>query len=99
MNQNSKELLDLIKYTVLTEKTIRLIEQNQYSFTVAAKADKISIKNAVEQLFGVSVISVNTLREPIKKRRVGKFIGKRAQNKRAIVTLAPDNSITYFEKE
>jgi large subunit ribosomal protein L23 len=98
MNKNSKELLNLIKYPVLTEKTIRLIEQNQYSFTVDVKADKNSIKDAIEKLFSVSVISVNTLREPIKTRRVGKFIGKKAQYKRAIVTLAPDDSITYFEK-
>ena len=97
MNQNSKELLDLIKYPVLTEKTIRLIEQNQYSFAVDAKATKTAVKAAIEKLFDVKVVSVNTSLQAIKKRRVGKFIGKKTQYKRAIVTLAPENSITLFE--
>ena len=48
MCTSSKSLLDLIKYPILTEKTSRLIEQNQYSFAVDRKADKISIKSAVE---------------------------------------------------
>lgn len=97
MNTSSKSVLDLIKYPILTEKTSRLIEQNQYSFAVDKKADKVSIKAAIEELFDVKVASVNTAHMPLKKRRVGKFIGKRAQHKRAIVTLAPENSITFFE--
>jgi large subunit ribosomal protein L23 len=97
MNTSSKSLLDLIKYPILTEKTSRLIEQNQYSFAVDKKADKISIKRAIEYLFDVKVTSVNTANSPLKKRRVGKFIGKKTQNKRVIVTLAPENSITFFE--
>jgi large subunit ribosomal protein L23 len=97
MNPSSKSVLDLIKYPILTEKTSRLIEQNQYSFAVDKKADKVSIKIAIEQLFDVDVISVNTANLPLKKRRVGKFIGKKAQHKRAVVTLASENSITFFE--
>ena len=72
-----KDLLDIVKYPILTEKTIRLIEQNQYSFAVDSKADKSAIKSAVEQLFDVKVVSVNTSLIPLKKRRVGKFIGKK----------------------
>jgi len=98
MNTNQKSILDLIKYPILTEKTIKLLEQNQYSFAVALKADKKSIKTAVEQLFDVKVIAVNTAIQPIKKRRVGRFIGKKAQIKRAVVKLAPENSITFFEQ-
>jgi len=98
MNINQKSVLDLIKYPILTEKTIRLLEQNQYSFAVALKADKKSIKTAIEQLFDVKVIAVNTAIQPIKKRRVGRFIGKKAQVKRAVVKLAPENSITFFEQ-
>ena len=98
MNTNQKSILDLIKYPILTEKTIKLLEQNQYSFAVALKADKKSIKAAVEQLFDVKVIAVNTAIQPIKKRRVGRFIGKKAQIKRAVVKLAPENSITFFEQ-
>ena len=70
MCTSSKSLLDLIKYPILTEKTSRLIEQNQYSFAVDRKADKISIKSAVEALFDVQVVAVNTANQPLKKRRV-----------------------------
>jgi large subunit ribosomal protein L23 len=76
-----------------------LIEQNQYSFAVDPKADKTDVKNAVEQLFDVKVISVNTSLLPLRKRRVGKFIGKKARYKRAIVKLASEDSITLFEEE
>ena len=55
-------VINLIKYPILTEKTIRLIQQNQYSFAVALKADKKSIKAAVEQLFDVKVIKKFRLR-------------------------------------
>ena len=96
---NQRDLLDIIKYPILTEKTIRLIEQNQYSFAVDRKADKTDIKASVEQLFDVKVISVNTSLLPLKKRRVGKFIGKKARYKRAIVKLASEDSISLFEEE
>ena len=99
MDSDLKSVIDLVKYPILTEKTIRLFEQNQYSFAVDSRANKDFIKIAVEQLFNVKVLSVNTSRLPLKKRRVGKFIGKKPQNKKAVVTLSPENSITFFEKE
>ena len=94
-----EDLLDIVKYPILTEKTIRLIEQNQYSFAVDPKADKNAVKSAIEQLFDVKVISVNTSLLPLKKRRVGKFIGKKARYKRAIVKLASEDAISLFEEE
>jgi large subunit ribosomal protein L23 len=94
-----RNLLDIVKYPILTEKTIRLIEQNQYSFAVDSKADKTAIKSAMEQLFDVKVISVNTSLLSLKKRRVGKYLGKKARYKRAIVTLASEDSINLFEEE
>ena len=97
MDFNQKASIDLIKYPLLTEKTIKLIEQNRYSFAVDANATKPSVKAAIEQLFDVKVIAVNTSLQAAKKRRVGKFIGRKSQYKRAIVTLAPENSITLFE--
>ena len=97
MTFDQKASIDLVKYPLLTEKTIKLIEQNQYSFAVDAKATKTSVKAAIEKLFDVKVTAVNTSLQAVKKRRVGKFIGKKAQYKRAIVTLAPENSITLFE--
>lgn len=97
MSFDQKSSIDLVKYPLLTEKTIKLIEQNQYSFAVDAHATKTSVKAAIEKLFDVKVIAVNTSLQALKKRRVGKFIGKKTQYKRAIVTLAPENSITLFE--
>ena len=99
IQSNQKDLLDIIKYPILTEKTIRLIEQNQYSFAVDPKADKSAVKAAIEQLFDVKVIAVNTSLLPLKKRRVGKFIGKKARYKRAIVKLASEDSISLFDEE
>ena len=94
-----RDLLDIIKYPILTEKTIRLIEKNQYSFAVDSKAGKIAVKSAIEELFDVKVIAVNTSLLPLKKRRVGKFIGNKARYKRAIVKLASEDSISLFEEE
>ena len=94
-----KDLLGIVKYPILTEKTIRLIEQNQYSFAVDPKADKPMIKLAIEQLFDVTVIRVNTSLQPVRKRRVGKFIGKKPRYKRAIVTLTSEDSITLYDEE
>jgi large subunit ribosomal protein L23 len=99
MNYDKKSLLDLIKYPLLTEKTIRLLEQNQYTFAVSVKADKEAIKTAIENLFSVKVLAVNTSNQPVKKRRVGRFIGKKARIKKAVVTLSPEDSITFFENE
>lgn len=89
-------LADLIRRPLVTEKATLLLENNQYTFEVDAKATKPQIKAAIEELFDVRVVSVNTLKPPRKQRRVGRFVGHRAQYKRAIVTLAPGSSITLF---
>jgi large subunit ribosomal protein L23 len=72
------------------------MEQNKYVFEVVPKATKPEIKAAIEDLFKVKVLSVNTLRLPRRKRRVGKFAGFKPQYKRAIVTLVSGDSITLF---
>ena len=94
-----RNLLGIIKYPILTEKTIPLIEQNQYSFAVDSKADKTAIKSIIEKLFDVKVISVNTSLLAGKKRRVRKYLGKKARYKRAIVKLAAKDFINLFDKE
>ena len=58
---------------------------------------RLKCRQLYQQLFDVKVVSVNTLLQPLKKRRVGKFIGIKSRYKRAIVTLAPQDSITLFE--
>jgi large subunit ribosomal protein L23 len=62
-----KSFIDLIKYPILTEKAVRLFKQNQYSFAVSKKATKPLIKAAIETLFDVKVISVNTSTQQRKK--------------------------------
>jgi large subunit ribosomal protein L23 len=93
---NPRELADLVLRPIVTEKATLLLEQNKYVFEVIPKATKPQIKAAIESLFEVKVTSVNTLNPPRKKRRVGKFVGYKAQYKRAIVTLAEGDSITLF---
>nr|QJH88322.1 ribosomal protein L23 [Pterocladia lucida] len=96
-NHNKEELLiDLIKYPILTDKTTKLIEENQYCFAVLRNTKKPVIKEAIEYIFKVKVKSVNTCNQPNKKKRVGKFVGKRASYKKAIVTLHNDYSINLF---
>lgn len=93
---NPRDLADLVLRPIVTEKATLLLEQNQYVFEVLPKATKPEIKAAIESLFEVKVLGVNTLRLPRKKRRVGRFIGYKAQYKRAIVTLAEGDSIGLF---
>ncbi len=89
-------LADLIRRPLLTEKATLLLENNQYVFEVAPAANKLQIKAAIEELFDVKVIAVNTYNPPKKKRRVGRFIGHRPHYKRAVVTLAAGDSIPLF---
>jgi large subunit ribosomal protein L23 len=91
-----RSLPDLIRRPLITEKATRLLEENKYSFEVVSKATKPQIKEAIEELFEVKVVSVNTYNPPAKARRVGRFAGHRPQYKRAVVTLAPGDSITLF---
>ncbi len=93
---NPRDLIDLIRRPIITEKATLLLEKNQYTFEVSPKATKPEIKTAIEMLFDVKVVGVSTLNPPRKQRRVGKFVGNRALYKRAIVTLAPGDSITLF---
>ncbi|MBE7386106.1 MAG: 50S ribosomal protein L23 [Leptolyngbya sp. SIO1E4] len=89
-------LADLIRRPIVTEKATLLLENNQYTFEVTPKATKPEIKAAIEELFDVKVIGVSTANPPRKKRRVGRFEGFRARYKRAIVTLAPGDTIPLF---
>lgn len=88
-NFDPRKLPDLVRRPIVTEKATRLMEENKYTFEVNPKATKPEIKAAIENLFEVKVVQVNTHRPPRKKRRVGKFIGFKPHYKRAIVTLAP----------
>jgi len=91
-----RQLADLVRRPIITEKATRLLEDNQYTFEVDSRATKTEIGTAIESLFEVRVVSVNTLNPPRKKRRMGRYVGYRSQYKRAIVTLAEGDSITLF---
>lgn len=94
--KSPRSLADLIRRPIVTEKATMLLENNQYVFEVAPQAKKPEIKAAIAELFSVKVVCVNTQNPPRKKRRMGRFVGYRPQYKRAIVTLAPGDSITLF---
>lgn len=93
---NQRDLVDLIRCPIVTEKATNLLEENKYVFEVAIKASKPEIKAAIEILFGVKVTKVNTLIPPRQHKRVGKFLGYKPLYKRAIVTLNEGDTITLF---
>jgi large subunit ribosomal protein L23 len=79
---------DVIRKPVISEKSYGLLEQQKYTFLVVPDANKTQIKIAIEKIFGVQVISVNTLNRPGKRKRTKFGYGKRKDTKRAIVTLS-----------
>ncbi len=92
-----KDIYSIVKSPLITEKaTYQKEVSNQVSLAVRCDANKIEIKRAVESLFNVKVMSVNTANRKGKTKRVGRFVGKKAFVKRAIVKLAPDSKIDFF---
>tara|TARA_B100000945_G_C20359222_1_gene586284 strand:+ start:986 stop:1288 length:303 start_codon:yes stop_codon:yes gene_type:complete len=89
-------LADIIRKPLITEKATNALDFNQYTFEVDHRAAKPDIKAAVESMFNVKVIGVNTMNPPRRTRRVGKFAGKRSQIKKAIVRLAEGDKIQLF---
>jgi large subunit ribosomal protein L23 len=96
----TSELSQIIKRPVaLTEKAARLkVENNQVVFEVDRSANKIQIRSAVEEMFGVKVLSVNTLLQRGKVKRMGRSYGKRHNWKKAIVTLREGDDISFFNE-
>ena len=89
---------DTIVKPLLTEKSTLLRESlNQVSFEVKQNANKIQIKKAVEEILKVKVVAVNVVRIEGKKKRLGRFEGKKNNWKKAIVTLKAGEKLTLFE--
>ncbi len=82
---------DVLIAPVISEKSYGLLEEGKYTFLVAPKANKTEIKIAVEKVFGVKVVSVNTLNRQGKRKRSRTGIGKRKDTKRAVVTLSAES--------
>nr|YP_009040984.1 ribosomal protein L23 [Tetraphis pellucida]AIB08458.1 ribosomal protein L23 [Tetraphis pellucida]QZJ47922.1 ribosomal protein L23 [Tetraphis pellucida] len=91
--------MDEVKYPVLTEKTIRLLEKNQYTFDVDQKSTKPEIKKWIEHFFHVKVKSINSHIPPQKKKRIGPIIGHLTRYKRMIITLQSGYSIPLFSNK
>lgn len=94
-----KDHRDVILRPVVSEKSYGALEKSVYTFVVARQATKIEIRTAVEAIFDVTVLSVNTLNRKGKRkreRRTGRWV-KSSNEKRACVTLAEGDSIELFE--
>jgi len=92
------DLYQIIKRPLVTEKGTKQKEQsNQLAFEVDRRANKILVRNAIENIFKVKVVSVRMMNVKGKERRVGRNVGRRADWKKAIVRLAPGENIEFFE--
>ena len=94
-----KNAYDIILKPVITEQSMEATEDKKYVFQVAIDADKTQIKAAVEEIFGVKVAKVNTVRMQGKVKRTGAYpAGRRAAYKKAVVTMTADSkTIEFFE--
>jgi large subunit ribosomal protein L23 len=93
-----KTVYEVIRRPIRTEKTTDLEEfENKVVFEVDRRASKNEIRQAVERLFGVRVVSVNTLTQRGKPKRFGRLQGRRPDFKKAIVTLEEGDRIEFFE--
>jgi large subunit ribosomal protein L23 len=96
MGSTKSDFRDVILAPVVSEKSYSLIDQNAYTFVVHPDANKTEIRQAVEQIWGVKVVSVNTVNRKGKSKRFRYTVGKRQDTKRAIVKLAPNDKIEIF---
>ena len=94
-----KDPRDVVIAPVVSEKSYEQREKNVYVFKVQTSASKPEIRNAIESIFDVTVTKVNTLNRKgkVRRNRRNNTLGKRADTKRAIVTLAEGDSIQIFE--
>lgn len=92
------EARSVIIRPMVSEKTTGAMADSKYTFLVDSRADKTAIKAAVEEIFGVNVIQVNTIHTLGKMRRMGLFRGRRSSTKKAIVTLKAGQKIKVFEE-
>lgn len=90
-------MYDVLRRPVITEKNTDLMDQNKYVFEAHKRANKAQIKTAVENAFGVTVMSVNVVTVPSKPRGFGRMRGQRPAWKKAIVTLKQGDKIEIFE--
>ncbi|MCT4565521.1 MAG: 50S ribosomal protein L23 [Maledivibacter sp.] len=89
---------DIIIKPLVTEKSMEDMTEGKYTFEVDKKANKSEVKKAIEEIFGVKVEKVNTMNVTGKEKRMGRFVGRRKDWKKAIVKLTADSKpIEFFE--
>lgn len=88
---------DVLRWPIITEKTTSQAEHRRYTFAVHSKANQHQIKEAVERAFNVTVLAVNIINQPGKRRRFGRRIVPGHPWKKATVTLAEGERIEFFE--
>ncbi len=92
-----KSMYDIIIKPIITEKSAQLVENLQYTFEVQKDANKVEIKNAIEKIFNVKVVAIRTINVHRKAKRMQRYQGFKPAYKKAIVKLAPGQSIDAFE--
>ena len=91
-------MFDVLRAPQMSEKTLSLKEEaNQFAFEVDLGANKIQIKESIEKSFKVSVLKVRTMNVRGKKKRLGRYQGRKSNWKKALVTLKEGDTIEYFE--
>ncbi|MFO7703169.1 MAG: 50S ribosomal protein L23 [Psychroflexus maritimus] len=90
------EKYEIIKRPIVTEKTTKLAEENKYTFEVDKRANKIQIKDAIEQIFDVKVKKVNVINGKPKAKRVGQYQGFKPAISKAIITLEEGHKIDIY---
>ncbi|GGL63549.1 50S ribosomal protein L23 [Sporolactobacillus putidus] len=95
-----KDPRDIIKRPVLTERTTDQMADKKYTFDVDLRANKSEIRRAVEAIFDVKVVKVNTINVKGKPKRYGRYSGYTVRRKKAIVTLTPESKeLNFFDGE
>ncbi len=88
---------DIILHPLISEKSVRLKEQNKYVFKVDWNANSTEVGKAIEEKFKTKVEKVNLIKVPSKKKRLGRYSGKTSRWKKAIVTLKAGEKIKELE--
>ena len=91
---------DIILRPVVTEKSMNLMDDKKYTFDVLVSATKTQVRNAIQEIFDLKVKNGNIMNVRAKEKRVGRYTGKTARRRKAIVTLTNDsNDIKIFQDE
>ncbi|HVM36567.1 MAG TPA: 50S ribosomal protein L23 [Actinomycetota bacterium] len=99
MSSTKRDARDVILAPVVSEKSYSLLDLNAYTFKVHPDANKTEIRQAVEHIWGVKVVGVNTVNRKGKTKRFRFQTGKRPDTKRAVVKLAEGDKIEIFEQQ